>query len=229
MPLAALAATSPPPLSRRLRRRPSARIARALGLASALALGLVGGDAAAGDRPAALREGTRPIYLQVGVGPSFGISRGQCYQGSYYIGPLFDDPLFRGAWGCGGAFKVSQEIGVHFSGRARGPALGLLAQEELLGRGYFGLVLAPKFSWDIQVVKGLGFYISPNVALGYHLAAWRGYRGIHGADIQAGVTSKLVVNDRLLIWAAIPHFDVVLGPRYLIPRYDLMVGAGVTF
>src|SRR5690606_9499057 len=111
--------------------------------------------AASAEAPESLRPGTKAFSVLVGVGPSFGVRREPCYDGNYYGAPLQDAPGPFGL-GCGGAIKLSQIFAAHFSGNASGPSLGLLVQEELLRAGYFGLVVAPRFAWDIQVHKKLG-------------------------------------------------------------------------
>lgn len=197
-------------------------------LAAALGFGSFTAGVAQAAPPESLRPGTRPFSVLVGVGPSFGLQRKPCYSGSYYFGPLYDAPSPY-SLGCGGAVKLSQIFAARFSGNASGPSLGLLVQEELLRAGYFGLVVAPRFSWDIQVRKDLALYIAPNVALGYHLSAWRGFAPIHGADIQGGVMTKLILQDRIAVWAQLPHADFILTPGFFIARYDFLVGAGVEF
>lgn len=208
------------------RRRP-ARACFAVSLAIGAVVVLAPGAAEAAI-PDGLRPGSRPFSLLVGLGPSVGIRRSPCYEGNYYWSPLYAAPGPY-ALGCGGAIKVSQIFAAHFSGNASGPSLGLLVQEELLRAGYFGLVVAPRFAWDIQVRKDLGLYIAPNVALGYHLSAWRGFAPAHGADVQGGVMTKLILQDRIAIWAQLPHFDFVFAPGTFIARYDFLLGAGVTF
>ena len=129
----------------------------------------------------------------------------------------------------GGAIKLSQEFGAHFSGYAAGPAAGVVVQQELLGYGYFGLTVAPKFTWDIQVLKDIGLYVSPNVAIGYHRSRWQGHPAFTGGDIQGGVALKLALGDRGLVYTQLPHFDFVFGPGYSMVRYDFILGVGLSF
>ncbi|MEZ4381672.1 MAG: hypothetical protein R3A79_10000 [Nannocystaceae bacterium] len=195
-------------------------------LAGAAAL-LPAVPAAAKDVPFALRPGSRPYYFLLGVGPSAGIG-GQCYAGYYYGGRLFNEEGYQ-LLGCGGAIKLSQEIGAHFSGYAAGPAAGVLVQQEALGYGYFGMTVAPKFAWDIQLLRDIGLYVSPNVAIGYHRSRWQGHPAFSGGDIQGGVAIKLSLGDRGLVYTQLPHFDFVFGPGYSMVRYDFLLGVGLTF
>ncbi|MCA9663831.1 MAG: hypothetical protein KC486_36230 [Myxococcales bacterium] len=183
--------------------------------------------AAASEAPFVLRPGSRPLFFLVGAGPSAGIG-GQCYDGYYYGGRLFNEPGYQ-LLGCGGAIKLSQEFGAHFSGYAAGPAAGVVVQQELLGYGYFGLTVAPKFTWDIQVLKDIGLYVSPNVAIGYHRSRWQGHPAFTGGDIQGGVALKLALGDRGLVYTQLPHFDFVFGPGYSMVRYDFILGVGLSF
>lgn len=205
---------------RRLRRGPVV-------VAAALAVFAGTPEATAKERPWALRPSTRPFFALLGVGPTAGIG-GQCYAGYYYGYSLYNEPGFQ-TLGCGGALKISQEIGFHFKGSGEGPAAGLLVQEELLSYGYFGLSVAPKFSWDIQLLKDVGFYVSPNVAVGYHRSRWFGHPTMRGGSVQGGVALKLSLGDRGLLYTQLPHFDFVFGPGYSMVRYDFIVGGGISF
>ncbi len=203
-------------------------IARSIvAIAVLMAFGGFEAEAMAGEVPFALRPSTRPLFLLFGVGLTAGIG-GQCYDGYYFGGSLYNEPGFQ-TLGCGGALKLSQEFGAHLTGTGVGPAVGVLLQEEVLSYGYFGLTVAPKFSWDIQVVKGLGFYVSPNVAVGYHSSRWQGHPTLRGGDIQGGVTFKLSLGDRALIYTQVPHVDFVFGPGFSMVRYDFIGGVGVSF
>ncbi len=199
----------------------------AIVVAAALATLFGSGEVSAKDTPWVLRPSTRPFYALLGVGPTAGIG-GQCYTGYYYGQSLYNEPGYQ-ALGCGGALKISQEFGAHFSGTGAGPAAGILVQEELLGYGYFGLTLAPKFTWDIQVIKGVGLYVSPNVAVGYRRNRWVGHPTMQGGSVQGGVALKLSLGDRGLLYTQLPHFDFVFGPGYSMIRYDFIVGGGISF
>ncbi|WAS98226.1 hypothetical protein [Nannocystis punicea] len=187
-----------------------------------------------------------------GVGPSWGIGGS-----SYYYGP--GSP---GYYGCGapgfpcagfggyGSFKLTQEFSGHFSGNASGPALGVLLNEEF-GYRRFGFVIAPKFTYDIQLKRDLGLYLSPNVSLGYQFMSWNYFDGgyyyrypYHAANLQFGMALKLMLDDRWIVWLQFPHFDMSLGPgnryygcggpgvycpTFFVARLDLLFGGGVSF
>jgi len=202
--------------------------------------------------PRVLRPGTRPMAFLLGLGPSWGIRNS--YRYGYYDGRGCGggNPYCRGGWyGGHGAFKVTQEFMGHFSGNASGAALGILMNQEFAG-AYFGLNIAPKFTYDIQPKRDLGLYISPSFSLGYHLSNYRGYyydyygyrsANYHAANIQVGVAVKLMLDDRWLVWVQTPNFDFTVGPgdyycgpgviggcgTYFRARYDFLLGGGVTF
>ncbi len=179
--------------------------------------------------PKVLRPGTRPLYFLFGVGGSTALGRG--YYGPGYTG--------RYGFGYLGGFRVTGEFGGHFMGEAKGPAMGVLFEHEFYGYGGYGLILSPKFVYDIQIVKNLGFYISPSVALGYHLYTYYSnfrYYG-HTLDLQIAVAAKLMLNDRWLVWVRFPNFDINFGRynfdwyygRGVYGRLLFMLGGGVTF
>ena len=240
------------------RRRPLPRLSRGLCLAATLgAVGLgaqvVSSQAEAGV-PRVLRPGTRPMAFLLGLGPSWGF-RDRYRRGGYNDGPGngCDDgnPYCRGGfYGGFNAFKLTQEFMGHFSGNASGPALGILMNQEFSGP-YFGLNIAPKFTYDIQIKRDLGLYISPSFSLGYHLTSYRGgyysYYGYdsanyHAVNTQVGVAVKLMLDDRWLVWVQAPNLNMDIGPNryycndafgcsgtYFRGRIEFLLGGGVTF
>lgn len=247
-----LTAPASAPLPARRRRLP--RSSRALTLAASLCAAVVGTQLAAPSEaeaavPRVLRPGTRPMAFLLGFGPSWGI--GGRYRYGYGDG-CGGNPYCRGGfYGGYGAFKLTQEFMGHFSGNASGPALGILMNQEFSG-SYFGLNIAPKFTYDIQVKRDLGLYISPSFSLGYHLSHFNygyynqfGYSGAnyHAANIQFGVAVKLMLDDRWLVWVQTPNFNFDVGPgnyycggpgvpgcgAYFRARYEFLLGGGVTF
>lgn len=230
------------------RSSPLPRLASALAAAAlGLTLGLVAlpEDAEAGI-PKQLAPGNRPHFFQFGFGiaQAFAGNRGR-------INPDPGDPLYRGNgwWGWYNTVKFHQELGFHLNGTPKGPSLGFFIQEELghsyRGYGYynpkdgiyydrylpFGIVVAPRFQWDIQPVKNLGLYLAPNFSLGYHgITCGPGCGVASYADIQAGMNVRLVVNDRFIGWLILPEFNVMIGRQAeVIARYELMTGIGVAF
>jgi hypothetical protein len=229
------------------RRRRLPRLSRGLCLAATLGAAVVGSNLVTSDADAAvprvLRPGTRPMAFLFGFGPSWGLGRPYGYYDDAYAGPYY-----RGWYGgYGGNFKLTQEFMGHFSGNASGPALGVVLNEMFAG-AYFGFNIAPKFTYDIQVKRDLGLYISPSVSLGYHLSHYRyfdngyAYAGAsyHAANLQFGVAVKLMLDDRWLVFAQFPNFDFIIGPgnyycngpgcgTYFRAKLDFVLGAGVTF
>ncbi len=244
--------TAPAPRRRRL-----PRLSRGLCLAATLGTAVIGTQLVASDAgavPRVLRPGTRPLAFLFGLGPSWGI--GGSYKYGYYDGYNCNraNPYrgHRGRYGGYGAFKLTQEFMGHFSGNASGAALGVIVNQEFAGQ-YFGLNIAPKFTYDIQPKRDLGLYISPSFSVGYHLSHYNygyyynyGYGGAnyHAANMQFGVAVKLMLDDRWLVWVQTPNFDVTVGPgnyycggpaggpncgAYFRVRYDFLLGGGVTF
>ena len=235
---------------------PRRRLSRGLCLAATLGATILGTQLAPSTAEAAvprvLRPGTRPLAFLLGFGPSTGIGgRGRYYGDINGCGK--GNPYCAGGWYGGyGAFKVTQEFMGHFSGNASGAALGILMNQEFSG-AYFGLNIAPKFTYDIQVKRDLGLYISPHFSLGYHLSHYKyfnnpgyyygyGTANYHAANIQTGVAVKLILDDRWLVWAQPIGFDITVGPgnyycangaigcgTYSRARYDFLLGGGVTF
>ena len=235
-------------------RRRLSRFSRGLCLAAtlgAVSLGaqVVSSQAEAGV-PRVLRPGTRPMAFLLGLGPSWGI-RDRYRYGNDFDGCNGNNPYCRGGfYGGFNAFKLTQEFMGHFSGNASGPALGILMNQEFSGPYYFGLNIAPKFTYDIQVKKDLGLYISPSFSLGYHLTAYRGgyydnfgyaSANYHALNTQIGVAVKLMLDDRWLVWIQTPNFNMDIGPgnyycggafncgTYFRARVEFLLGGGVTF
>lgn len=242
--------TAPAPRRRRL-----PRLSRSLCLAATLGATILGTQLAPATAeagvPRVLRPGTRPLAFLLGLGPSWGIRNNYRYGYDGFNGCGPGNPYCGGGWyGGHGAFKITQEFMGHFSGNASGAALGILMNQEFSG-AYFGLNIAPKFTYDIQVKRDLGLYISPSFSLGYHLSHFNygyyanyGYGGAnyHAANIQVGVAVKLMLDDRWLVWIQTPNFDFTVGPgnyycgngvpgcgTYFRARYDFLLGGGVTF
>jgi hypothetical protein len=243
--------TAPAPRRRRL-----PNLSRGLCLAATLGATILGtqltSSTAEAAVPRVLRPGTRPLAFLLGFGPSAGFHDSYRY-GYYGNGGCKNNPYcgYNGWYGGYGAFKVTQEFMGHFSGNASGAALGILMNQEFAG-SYFGLNIAPKFTYDIQPKRDLGLYISPHFSLGYHLSHYNygyyngyGYGGAnyHAANIQTGVAIKLILDDRWLVWAQPLGFDFTMGPSnyycgvgvvgcggtYFRARYDVLLGGGVTF
>jgi len=159
--------------------------------------------------PPILRPGTRPMWASGGFGP--GIS-------------------LEGAWGYGSQFKLVQTFGYHFSGTAVGPAIAIDLQESF-GYGAVLFELVPNFVWDIQIIDGLGLYLSPGGGLGFaHVSAGRGFNGL---SIQLTFKAKLMLGDRGMVFVQPFGLDI-LGADYgygfdATVRWDMLLGGGVTF
>lgn len=221
-------------MSRRVRRRTQRRspVRKALQIVTAAAT-LLGTYAYSQDAEAAvpriLREGTRALYFNFGAGGDWHIYHRYYadYPGRYYN------------WS---RFRLHQEFGGHFRGDASGPALAIVTQEGFLRyRGYYGygggdfaFQVKGKFLWDIQVKKGLGFYISPFGTVGWagwfgdaYWACTYGYR--HSATTSVGVTAKLMLDDRWVVWLQVPTVEFFFNSRDWYARFGFFTGVGVTF
>ena len=173
----------------------------------ALAL-FIGGSALA--KPlsrAAIRPGTNPMTFQMGMGPSLQM--------------VNNLPT---------AFKLSEEINWHFSGRSHGPAIGALLEQGFANWGMFELTMAPKFVYDIQLKPQYGFYISPSASLGYRFEHQSNGNNYHGFDMQFGIAAKLLFKDRWMLWFQPTNIDIFVGGGgWVGVRYEVLFGGGVTF
>lgn len=167
---------------------------------------LVGVAAPAEAIPPVLRPGTRPMWAAFSFGPAINVTKSVTQ------------------------FKLIETFGYHFSGTASGPAIAVDIQESF-GEGITALELAPKFVWDIQIVDGLGFYLSPAAALGYVHAGGGGY-SYNGFTMQFIFEGKLVLGDRGMVFFRPFSFDLLgvgNGSFTMTARYDMMWGGGVIF
>ncbi len=223
-------------MSRRIRRRSQRRSAgratrKALQLATAAAT-LLGSYAYAQEAEAAvpkeLRQGTRAAYFLGGVG------------GDWHLYHQYYDRYnsFRYS-----RLRLHQEFGGHFSGDSSGPALALVTQEGFpqyrryyngYNGGDFSFQVKGKFLWDIQVKKGLAFYISPFGTVGW--AGWFGngywertYGYRHSATTSIGVQAKLIIWDRMVVFAQVPTFEFFFNRYDWYARFSFFTGIGVTF
>jgi hypothetical protein len=153
-----------------------------------------------------LEPGTRPMFVDVGLGPAILVLPGGGFT----------------------QFKLEQEFGYHFSGDSAGPAIGI-AISESFGGSSFIFQPGPKFWYDIQLGDN-AIYISPQGKLGYALISAGGTG--HAFNWQFGLEGKLILGDRGLIFFRPLAFDFFagdVGSESFLMRYDLMFGGGVTF
>ena len=202
------------------------RLSLIVTLLVALAAGLITSEAQAANIPSQLAPGTRPHFFQFGFGvaEAFAGNRGRL------------DPARR-YWGGFDSVKFHQELGFHLNGTAKGPALGVIFQEEI---GYhdpfndirtaYGFGVAPRFQWDIQPVKNLGLYIAPNISVGYRGFTCPNCGVAHYVDIQSGINLRLMVVNRAIVWINLPQFEFLVGPdANFVARVNFLTGVGVAF
>jgi hypothetical protein len=152
-----------------------------------------------------LRPGTRAMWASVGLGPAAELDTVSTQ------------------------FKLTQTFGYHFSGSSSGPALALELQESF-GKGVLFLEVGPKFVWDIQLIDGIGFYLSPSAMAGFAHASNGG--SLSGFTLQLGVEAKLVLGDRGMVFFRPVCVDIIglsSGDLHVGSRWDLIFGGGVTF
>lgn len=183
----------------RFRRRRS-RLGTAMALAVALVtVGSAGPSSA--EIPPLVAESTHPGFFQFEMGPAISLHKFATQ------------------------FKMAMAGGYHLFGTGDGPALGASMQFGF-SDGYFSTAVGPRFWWDIQVVDGLGLYLTPVAQVGYSLLS-NGSTN-HYLHLQFGFEPRLVLSDRGVIFLRFFTMDVMFGST-VAARYDLMFGGGVTF
>ena len=151
--------------------------------------------------PPLLTESTKPGFFQFEMGPAISLHKFATQ------------------------FKMAMAGGYHLFGTGDGPALGASMQFGF-SDGYFSTAVGPRFWWDIQVVDGLGLYLTPVAQVGYSLLS-NGATN-HYLHLQFGFEPRLVLSDRGVIFLRFFTMDVMFGST-VAARYDLMFGGGVTF
>ncbi len=159
--------------------------------------------------PPILRRGTRRMWAGGAFGPSFWMETGG-----------------------GTQIKLTQTFGFHFKRSAEGPALAFDLSESF-GSGVTVLQITPRFVWDIPIIDGLGFYLSPDAGIGFaHAFYSRGYYyasgGASAFEIKFSFKGKLILGDRGYVYMQPIGVDILIG-NSTTARWDFMFGGGVTF
>ncbi len=122
-----------------------------------------------------------------------------------------------------------QTFGHHFTREAAGPAIAVDMQEHVAG-GLFVFQVGPRFVYDIQVVNGLGFYLSPSFGFEYTFSNGGPH---HGFSFPFVFKIKLVLGGRGLIFFQPVGIDLMAlfkpENNYTAMQYDLLFGGGVIF
>ena len=160
--------------------------------------------------PPILRRGTRRMWAGGSFGPGISMGAGAITQ-----------------------FKLTETFGFHFRRSADGPALAFDLSESF-GHGVTLLQITPRFVWDIPIVDGLGFYISPYGGLGFsHLFGTAKYGGVSSGysafEICFGVKGKLILGDRGYVFMQPIGIDILIRGEGATARWDFLFGGGVTF
>lgn len=163
--------------------------------------------------PPMLRRGTRRMWAGGAFGPAFWMETGGATQ-----------------------IKLTQTFGFHFKRAAEGPAIAFDISESF-GSGVTVLQITPRFVWDIPIVDGLGFYLSPDVGIGFGHAFVGTTYGYYGATSSTGYSAfelkfsfkgKLVLGDRGYVYMQPMGVDILIGDS-TTARWDFMFGGGVIF
>ncbi len=161
--------------------------------------------------PDMVREGTRPFWVGFGVGPALALAN------------------------CSTQLLMTQTFGYHFSGDASGPAIAVDLQEHIAG-GWFILQFNPRFVWDINIIYGLGLYLTPSIGFGYTVGIRRGEDPLgndHGLTIPIAFKIKQVLGNRGFIFFQPFSLDMMAlfrpGVSYFAMQYDLLFGGGIIF
>jgi hypothetical protein len=204
-----------------------------LACAVALALAFVTiASAPAGAVPPVLRPGTRPWFFAGKLGGAFNMRH----------------PLTKNCYGpnCPGIhqFKIGVEIGTHFTGKGEGPALSFVDFGASFGSEYgysnWSIEVGPRFFWDIQLVRGMGLYLTPGMLFGFGAQGvkYQGDISAKGLAMQITFDGKLALGDRGFVFVR-PFGLGFLILDFSLPgyaanwdvqvRWDFLFGGGVAF
>jgi len=127
-------------------------------------------------------------------------------------------------------FKISEELGYHFSGEFEGPAIGPHFSQAF-GNGFGRLTAAFKFWWDIQPKDDLALYIAPFGHAGY--TGWFNGHWANTFNTQFGAEGRLILGQTGLVFLRAIAIDLHIGDAILAydshftGYYDLMLGGGL--
>lgn len=187
---------------------------------SLLALAIIAGTASVASAvPPILRPGTKPMWAGAGLGP---------------VIKAKDLPT---------QFMLQQTFGYHFSGTATGPAIAIDLREGF-GDNFITFQVMPRFVWDIQLLDGVGFYLSPSGGFGYQLLSFDGPSDpAHGFVIDMAIEGKLILGDMGYVFlrpfgmeisygeicASAGPFGTVCASETFLRIEMMMIGGGITF
>jgi len=123
-------------------------------------------------------------------------------------------------------FKFAQLYGYRLSSRGHGPYIGI-AVEESVGNGTVSVQAAPRFGWDIRPFSSVALYLSPYVSLGYAYVS--SGTDDHYLGFQFGFEPKVIFDKRYVLFARAYSSDFFIRSGDYGVRYDLLLGAGLTF
>lgn len=153
---------------------------------------------------AQMRQGTRRGFFEVSFGPRVGILNTEAI------------------WA-----RTALELGGHFERNSGGPALSGCV--DFLGRtDWFGMEVGVKFRWDIQIRRGLAFYLTPTFRAGYALFSHNFDAPGHFFNLQAGFEARMIFFNRLILFFRPLSFEFNIFDHVEV-AFDPGAGLGVSF
>ena len=158
--------------------------------------------------PELLRPGTRSFFAGAHLGSAFNVD---------------DSPQ---------QFKLGQEVGWHWRGAGVGPAVSLIIQEAF-GNDTTTIQFAPRLSYAMDILEDVGVTVVPHVHFGLAHAIVSFPRGRSnsrtGINWQLGLDLRVLFDDRYYLLVRPFSIDVFHFEQATGVRYDMAIGAGVTF
>jgi hypothetical protein len=161
-------------------------------------------------------------------------AEGRAFWAALSLGPAL------GMYGITSQFKLSQTFGWHFTGGPTGPAIAL-DLSEAFGGGYVTIDVAPRFVWDIHIIKGLGLYLSPSAGLGFSYSTWGSCVTTAGGGnwcpnqswtafhFTMAFDAKLILANRWLVMFRPMGLDGYVHPNGWAMRYSILFAGGAIF
>lgn len=161
-------------------------------------------------------------------------AEGRAFWAAFSLGPAVN------MYGVASQFKLSQTFGWHFGGEATGPAIAL-DLSEAFGSGFVTIDVAPRFVWDIHIIKTLGLYLSPGAGLGFSYSTWGSCVTTAGGGswcpnqnwtafhFTVAFDGKMIIGNRWLVIFRPMGIDGYVHPNGWALRYSIMFGGGAVF
>jgi hypothetical protein len=150
---------------------------------------------------------SRPVAVQVGVGPVINIPGG------------------------GVSGRVPLDFHYHFRGGDVGPGLGLQLPINF-SPGSIGMHIGPTFVWDFRIATAgrAKLYLGPLVSTGYGFsAATHGGGAGHFWFLTLGPQFRALWNDGVGLFIRPASFDMLVGPGWITGNWSFTAGLAVAF